>query len=210
MASGGVLPTYQRYQNGSVIPQRRTTTLRMREKYIVLLVFVTFAVFCFGTFMFLPDLRDRVSVDHIKRQLGQDMFIPKGESNGGGKVFRHHPNELVDQHQIIDKEELDKKIKMDNAEVLEKQRQQLDIPADAHDQLRQDIAEDKKKLEVKQKDEELKKREDDHIKALNVVEDHPKEAIQLEKPKSLVDENSDQVNLERRAKIKEVQLSGLK
>lgn len=86
MASGG-LPTYQKYVNGVPVPQRRTATLRMREKYVVLLVFVTFMMVCFGAFLFLPDFGNRVNVIDIKKQMqvGDSLFIPKQNDDTFGK-----------------------------------------------------------------------------------------------------------------------------
>ena len=66
MAASSVLPTFQRYVNGIPVPQGRKS-LRMREKYIIVLVFLTFGVVCFGAFFFLPDLRDRVSVAEMRK-----------------------------------------------------------------------------------------------------------------------------------------------
>lgn len=96
MASGA-LPTYQKYVNGVPVPQRRTVSLRLREKYIVLLVFVTFMMVCFGAFLFLPDLGTRVNVENI------NIFIPKREND-------HHQNEVEDVHKIEDKKKLDQKV----------------------------------------------------------------------------------------------------
>ena len=103
MASGA-LPTYQKYVNGVPVPQRRTVSLRLREKYIVLLVFVTFMMVCFGAFLFLPDLGTRVNVENI------NIFIPKRENDQGNMAFRHHQNEVEDVHKIEDKKKLDQKV----------------------------------------------------------------------------------------------------
>ncbi|ELU14315.1 hypothetical protein CAPTEDRAFT_228579 [Capitella teleta] len=106
MASGVEVPTYQRYMNGVPVPQTRKM-LRMREKYIVFLVFFTFVLVCFGGFFFLPDLRDRVPVDDASQ-----IFIPQKDGVSGGKIFRHHPLEGEDVHREMDREKLieDKKI----------------------------------------------------------------------------------------------------
>lgn len=117
-ASSSVLPTVQRYINGVPVPQGRKT-LRLREKYVIILVFVTFSTVCFGAFFFLPDLRDRVSVEEVRRHLqqaGGEIFIPQarigpdGVPIAGGNVFRHNPDEVVDTHRLIDKMRLKDKI----------------------------------------------------------------------------------------------------
>jgi mannosyl-oligosaccharide alpha-1,2-mannosidase len=66
MAAPGLLPT--KYVNGVPLPTSRKT-LRMREKYIILLVFVTFGTVCFGAFVYLPDFRDGVRVDTLRGHL---------------------------------------------------------------------------------------------------------------------------------------------
>ncbi|XP_043273662.1 mannosyl-oligosaccharide 1,2-alpha-mannosidase IA-like isoform X2 [Venturia canescens] len=57
MTNTSLLPTYQRFVNGVPVPLFSRRAFRPREKYLILLVFLTFGVVCFGTFFFLPDFR---------------------------------------------------------------------------------------------------------------------------------------------------------
>lgn len=79
MASNTVLPTYQRYVNGTPVSTAFRKTLRLREKYIVLLVLGTFVAVCIGTFFFLPELRSGAGLNtaykHI-RNAGSDLLLP--------------------------------------------------------------------------------------------------------------------------------------
>ena len=160
MAVGTVLPTYHRYINGFPVPQSRKT-LRLREKYIVLLVFVTFGTVCFGAFFFLPDLRDRVSVSGLGQNFANDVFLPKPANVGHGRVIRHDPDSDVDEHQVGDKTKLEFKIKAAKRkeEIEDNIRKRLNITKDKHDQVKKEIKEDKGKI-VKEKQEEEKKKEE--------------------------------------------------
>merc|ERR1711979_45548 len=100
MAAGGVLPTHQRYVNGIPVPQNRKT-LRLKEKYLLLLLVVSFAVCCFGAYFFLPDMREKINV----REVGNNIFIPVKNFN-----FRHNPDEKGDHHVKNDKKALERKI----------------------------------------------------------------------------------------------------
>lgn len=57
MTNTSLLPSYQRFVNGVPVPLFPRRAFRPREKYLILLVFLTFGVVCFGTFFFLPDFR---------------------------------------------------------------------------------------------------------------------------------------------------------
>ena len=173
MAALTVLPTYQRYVNGVPVPQKRNT-LRLREKYIVLLVFVTFGTVCFGAFFFLPDLRDRVSVNGLRKDFANDVFLPKPVDVAPGRVIRHSPDEDVDEHQIGDQIKLGIKIKADKKreEIDAHMRQKLNISKGEHDKVKQEIEEDKNKI-VKEKEEDIKKKaEEEKEKNLKEVKDH--------------------------------------
>jgi len=105
MASGGgLLPTYQqqKYINGVPVSTLGRRTLRLREKYILLLVVSVFAFVCFGAIFFMPDMRDRVaSADgHIGPVDIGDMFVPR--LPGGGNQNRHGHGRLRDPHSLND------------------------------------------------------------------------------------------------------------
>jgi len=105
MASGvGLLPTYQqqKYVNGVPLSTVGRRTLRLREKYILLLVVSVFAFVCFGAIFFMPDMRDRVA--SADGQIGPvdigDMFVPRLPS--AGIQNRHGQGSLRDPHHVND------------------------------------------------------------------------------------------------------------
>jgi len=104
MASGGgLLPTYQqqKYINGMPLSTVGRRTLRLREKYILLLVVSVFAFVCFGAIFFMPDMRDRVASDgHIGPVDIGDMFVPRLPA--GGIQNRHGQGSLRDPHDLND------------------------------------------------------------------------------------------------------------
>ncbi len=195
-----VLPTYQRYVNGIPVPQSRKT-LRLKEKYVLLLVFVSFGTVCFGAFFFLPDLRDRVSVDHFRRQLGDEIFMPQAQG-GGGKILRHNPDE-EDNHLVQDKDRLQAKIESDlkgiQMDGIEKARSRLNMSHEEHDKLQKEILDEKQKLLDKQRAEneerELKAKEE----ALKEKKDH--EGVNLGGPPV-----SDEETKRRQQTVKEVHI----
>ncbi len=77
MATSMMLPTYQRYVKGVPVPTKGKG-MRLREKYVIGVVFLTFATVCFGAIFFLPEFRDRVGVDVRKGMddVGRDLFFP--------------------------------------------------------------------------------------------------------------------------------------
>jgi hypothetical protein len=80
----GILPSYQRFVSGvnpSQLFARRS--FRLREKYLILLVVLTFGIVCFGAFFFLPeDFRGHGSVNSVYRvyqqiqKAGPELLIP--------------------------------------------------------------------------------------------------------------------------------------
>ena len=168
-----MLPTYQRYVNGVPVPQKRNT-LRLREKYIVLLVFVTFGTVCFGAFFFLPDLRDRVSVNGLRKDFANDVFLPKPVDVAPGRVIRHSPDEDVDDHQIGDQLKLINKIKAEQKreQIDAQMREKLNISKGEHEKVKQDIKEEKEKIVQDKKDQDKKKEEEEKEKNLKEVKDH--------------------------------------
>ncbi|XP_075552808.1 mannosyl-oligosaccharide 1,2-alpha-mannosidase IA-like isoform X1 [Dermacentor variabilis] len=112
MASVGVLPTYFKYI--SVAPggsARRT--LRVREKYIVVLVLATFLMVCIGAVFYLPELRASNAYRHIKNA-GPDLLLPPPQVIEDN-VPRH--NGIVadeeDPHRAEDRNKLQEKIIQD-------------------------------------------------------------------------------------------------
>ncbi|XP_035741751.1 mannosyl-oligosaccharide alpha-1,2-mannosidase IA-like isoform X2 [Vespa mandarinia] len=134
-ASGGILPSYQRLANGGApasLFSRRS--FRPREKYLILIVFLTFLIVCFGAYFFLPDFgAGGVAVDSVYRvyrhmqKAGPDLLIPAPPRRSFGDSFNdesyssHHPNALpmplgheaagnLDVHLIEDRLKLQAKI----------------------------------------------------------------------------------------------------
>lgn len=166
MAAPGVLPIYQRYVNGVPIPVSRKS-LRMREKYIILLVFLTFGVVCFGAFFFLPDLRDRVSVSEMRKQIqnaGDVMFMPGADDRPGQMRHIDNHGELVDIHKVEDKVKLGGKVAEEWAKqkALEKLSEKANLNKDEALKFKEDIQVDKDKVieEQRQKEMEMKKVEE--------------------------------------------------
>jgi len=105
MASGGgLLPLYQqqKYLNGVPVSTVGRRTLRLREKYILVLVISVFAFVCFGAIFFMPDMRDRVGYadGHIGPVDIGDMFVPRLPA--GGVQNRHGRGSLRDPHDLND------------------------------------------------------------------------------------------------------------
>ena len=160
MATSGVLPTYQRFINGVPIQQSRRT-LRLREKYIVLLVFVTFGTVCFGAFFFLPDL----SFSERARSGFQDVFMPQpGDEGGKNLPFRHSPLDRNDEHRLQDRDRLNSKI--EQQKIRDAVLKRLNMSDSEREQLQKQIGEDKKKVLEDQKKaaEEEQKSKDEALK----------------------------------------------
>ncbi|KAL8581913.1 hypothetical protein ACOMHN_010287 [Nucella lapillus] len=190
MAASGVLPSYQRYVNGVPVPSSRKT-LRLREKYIILLVFATFGIVCFGAFFFLPNLQDRVTMVEVRKQFrdaGEGLFLPQQESGGAGKILRH--DDIVDPHKIDDKIRLQNAVK----EAFEKQG----LKEDEAKKMKDKIQEDKEKIIQKKKEEEEAKKEEEKKKASVVDRDHQGH------PGAQGGEPSDSTVKEKRNKIREM------
>ncbi len=196
MAASQVLPTYQRYVNGVPVPQTRKT-LRLREKYIVLLVFVTFGTVCFGAFFFLPDLRERVGSDHV-----QGVFVPQPEDDGSKKPFFHSPNEDDGHgHRDKQKEELNLKIQdaiRRNPDMVRPKTPLGNVSKSEHDKIKGIIEQEKDKLAKEKLEAEEKKLKEEQQKALDEVKDHKgHQGGQGGEP-------SDEETKKRRDKVKEV------
>ena len=194
MASPGVLPTYQRYVNGVPIPTGRKS-LRMREKYIIMLVFLTFGTVCFGAFFFLPDLRDRVSMTDLRKQFqnaGGDLFLHEGEGN-----HRNNHGDVIDVHKIDDKKKLGGKIAEDIAR--EKALAELGLSKDDVLKVKEDVKDDKDKIVKEKNEKEMEIKAEEAKKALeNVhIEHGGGENTQGGEPK-------DPAVKEKRDKVKEV------
>ena len=196
MAASGILPS--RYVNGIPFTSSRRT-LRLKEKYIILLVFVTFGTVCFGAFMYLPDLRDRVRVDTLRGHLQGvgDAMVP--QRGAGGKILRHDDTG-VDAHVVDDKIRLGQKIEFDAAQQkrLEVVGKKLNMSKDDTLKFKQDIEQQKEQIIKQKKDDEERRRQQEMEMLKEVKKEHEGgEGAQGGKP-------SDPNVLEKRNAVREV------
>lgn len=208
-ATGGVLPTYQRFVNGVPVPFSRRS-FRPREKYLIWLVFLTFGLVCFGTFFFLPEFRGSSStVDSVYKvyrhmqKAGPELLIPAppylNEQSDAQRLIRHD-DEKVDPHVIDDRNKLFAKIEQD-AELKVLERPNLDI---GKPQSSSSTLTSAKVVEQPQID--------NNDAAVNSAELAPQSAPVVTVPPAPSDhypvitggEDRDKIAIERRAKIKEV------
>lgn len=135
MATTGILPTYQRFLNGAPVPTSTRRSFRPREKYLILLVFFTFGVVCFGAFFFLPEFRGAGTVNSVYKvyrhmqKAGPELLIPApphGEEiseSGKLSLLRHNAESHQDPHRLEDRAKLLAKIEEEdkkNQKVLER------------------------------------------------------------------------------------------
>lgn len=124
MTATSILPTYQnqRYLNGAPIPSSARRSFRPREKYLMLLVFFTFGVVCFGAFFFLPEFKS-VGVNPVynvykrMQKAGPELLIPvpprADDFNEKVGLFRHDSLDRLDPHRLEDRKKLKAKIEED-------------------------------------------------------------------------------------------------
>lgn len=135
-ATGGILPTYQRFVNGVPVPQFSRKSFRPREKYLIVLVFLTFGLVCFGTFFFLPEFRGGNStVDSVYKvyqhmqKAGPELLIPAPpylhDQSDSQRLIRHD-EEKIGPHVIDDRNKLFAKIEQD-AELKVLERPNMEI-----------------------------------------------------------------------------------
>lgn len=159
-----LLPSYRRYVNGVPQPIGRKS-LRLREKYIILLVFATFGIVCFGAFFFLPDLRDRVAIMEVRKQLqiaGNDIFNPE---------LNHAQHGEVDVHLQEDQKRLGGKIAADREMMkrMEDLSQKLNLPTKDTLIVKNEIENDKQKLLADQKVNEMEIQKQEQAKVIQTV-----------------------------------------
>ncbi|XP_030642097.1 mannosyl-oligosaccharide 1,2-alpha-mannosidase IB [Chanos chanos] len=147
--SGRRIPTLS--PGASSFPHHRAT-LRLSEKFILLLILSAFITLCFGAFFFLPD-----NSKHKRFDLGlEDVLIPHIES---GKEGRHNGGQVIihgqgghDEHRHREEEEsLRDKIRADHERALQEAKEKL---RKSKEELRAEIQTEKVKVA-----EDLKKKE---------------------------------------------------
>uniref|UniRef100_A0A8C5U0B1 alpha-1,2-Mannosidase n=11 Tax=Neoaves TaxID=3078114 RepID=A0A8C5U0B1_9PASS len=129
---------------------RAGATLRLSEKFILLLILSAFITLCFGAFFFLPD-----SSKHKRFDLGlEDVLIPHVDTSKGGKNlggFLIH-GQGHDEHRHREEEErLRNKIRADHEKALEEAKEKL---KKSRDEIQAEIQTEKNKVvqELKKKD----------------------------------------------------------
>ncbi|NXD43928.1 MA1A2 mannosidase, partial [Copsychus sechellarum] len=133
----------------SAFPHHRAT-LRLSEKFILLLILSAFITLCFGAFFFLPD-----SSKHKRFDLGlEDVLIPHVDTSKEGKNlggFLIH-GQGHDEHRHREEEErLRNKIRADHEKALEEAKEKL---KKSRDEIQAEIQTEKNKVmqELKKKD----------------------------------------------------------
>jgi len=192
MATTGVLPSYQRYGNGSSIPAAIRRSFRPKEKYLIGLVFITFVVVCFGAFFFLPEYKGGTFNSNVYNkfyehlQNAPQLLIPppplSNDENLIG-VVRHGDDVYSDPHRKEDQERLIAKIEEDEQQqkVLERPNT---VPVEKNDA---------------EENEGAAKKWQTPMKDLNGAQEEEKFSSYLGKG-----EEKDPINQERRRKVKEV------
>lgn len=207
MAVNSILPVYQRYSNANAsFPVIGRKTLRIREKYVVGLVLVTFGIVCVGTFFFLPEFRAVSSIHsaykHI-RDAGPKLLLPPppGEDVDGvsNQLVRHNDVENQDPHKLVDKANLDRKIQEDEERSVKEGAGQLESPDEKPRNLASNDVLDKPGLPANLKsDYKVISGSGGNLKVKDIARDHEGG------PNVQGGEPSDQETLLRRNKIREV------
>ncbi|XP_037978028.2 mannosyl-oligosaccharide alpha-1,2-mannosidase IA [Plutella xylostella] len=121
----GILPSYQRFVNGVPVPSISRRSFRLREKYLIISVLLTFGIVWLGALFYLPEFKSSNVVndsvyDVYKRiqKAGPDLLIPsplaQNEVGDYPMVGIHrHGNVGSDPHLIEDKNRLRAKIEED-------------------------------------------------------------------------------------------------
>uniref|UniRef100_A0A8C8CKM1 alpha-1,2-Mannosidase n=1 Tax=Oncorhynchus tshawytscha TaxID=74940 RepID=A0A8C8CKM1_ONCTS len=139
--SGRRIPTLS--PGAASFPHHRAT-LRLSEKFILLLILSAFITLCFGAFFFLPD-----NSKHKRFDLGlEDVLIPHIEAPKGAK----HPGMVPGFLQAEEEESLRDKIRVDHERALQEAKEKL---RKSRDELRAEIQTEKSKVV-----EDLKKKKE--------------------------------------------------
>ncbi|XP_053603414.1 mannosyl-oligosaccharide alpha-1,2-mannosidase IA isoform X1 [Plodia interpunctella] len=130
----GILPSYQRFVNGVPVPSISRRSFRLREKYLIVSVLLTFGIVWLGALFYLPEFKSSSSVNdsvykvykHIQKA-GPELLMPPPLAQndvGDPGIIRHGGGE--DPHIIGDRNRLRAKIEEDmGMKVLE--RPQFDV-----------------------------------------------------------------------------------
>uniref|UniRef100_A0A4W5KG16 alpha-1,2-Mannosidase n=1 Tax=Hucho hucho TaxID=62062 RepID=A0A4W5KG16_9TELE len=139
--SGRRIPTLS--PGAASFPHHRAT-LRLSEKFILLLILSAFITLCFGAFFFLPD-----NSKHKRFDLGlEDVLIPhieapKGAKHPGGQVVIHGQGDHDEHRHREEEESLRDKIRADHERALQEAKEKL---RKSRDELRAEIQTEKSKV----------------------------------------------------------------
>uniref|UniRef100_A0A8C7R7I5 alpha-1,2-Mannosidase n=1 Tax=Oncorhynchus mykiss TaxID=8022 RepID=A0A8C7R7I5_ONCMY len=148
--SGRRIPTLS--PGAASFPHHRAT-LRLSEKFILLLILSAFITLCFGAFFFLPD-----NSKHKRFDLGlEDVLIPhieapKGAKHPSGQVVIHGQGGHDEHRHREEEESLRDKIRVDHERALQEAKEKL---RKSRDELRAEIQTEKSKVV-----EDLKKKKE--------------------------------------------------
>ncbi|XP_068755290.1 mannosyl-oligosaccharide 1,2-alpha-mannosidase IB-like [Montipora capricornis] len=185
-----ILPTHQKFHS---IPVNRSG-LRLREKYVLMLIFIAFLLLCFGAFFFVPDLRDRTYLEDAYKRFvsGGDIFPIKVPKTALVKIEEVSSQQPLNRKELTDSNEADSDV--DVAPVKSTVKTSLN-----HKELIEKIKEEKDKFiqEKKSQMEAEKQAEIDKLVNSSKVDDTGAKGITGGEP-------SDKITLERRNFIKKM------
>lgn len=106
-----LLPQYHKYLNGAPVPLSRRTR-RNSELCLVLLVFISLTVICFGAVFYLPEFKANYggTINNVYKHIqnaGPELLLPPAHGNA------RHDGVLEDPHAAWDKKVLSAKIDED-------------------------------------------------------------------------------------------------
>lgn len=118
----GILPTYQRFVNGVPVPSISRRSFRLREKYLIASVLLTFGIVWLGALFYLPEFKSSNSVNDsvynvYKRiqKAGPELLMPPPLAQNDVGDFPvvgivRHGEEGDDPHIVEDRNRLKAKI----------------------------------------------------------------------------------------------------
>lgn len=121
----GILPSYQRFVNGVPVPSISRRSFRLREKYLIISVLLTFGIVWLGALFYLPEFKSSSSVNDsvynvYKRiqKAGPELLMPPPLAQNEVGDFPvvgivRHGEEGYDPHVVEDRNRLRAKIEED-------------------------------------------------------------------------------------------------
>lgn len=121
----GILPSYQGFVNGVPVPSISRRSFRLREKYLIVSVLLTFGIVWLGALFYLPEFKSSTSVNdsvykvykHIQKAGPELLMPPPLAQNDVGDFpvvgILRHGEDGDDPHIIEDRNRLRAKIEED-------------------------------------------------------------------------------------------------